>query len=121
MCPKALDQFLLTSFVGFGRKKKAKSLWQCAVYAIVWCIWLERNSCIFNGKHSDKQILWDRIRRLASTWCKVHDFFRGVSLSDMQRDLKALLLFFFFFLSIPTFCIEDLLSSLLFVLCFSSC
>ena len=26
-CPRALDQFLLTRFVGFGRKKEAKSLW----------------------------------------------------------------------------------------------
>ena len=54
VCPRALDQFLLTSFVGFGRSKEAKSLWQCAAYAIVWYIWLERNSCIFCGRHSDK-------------------------------------------------------------------
>ena len=83
VCPRALYQFLLTSFVGFERRKEAKSLCQCAIYAIVWCIWLEHNSCIFNGRHSNKQVLWDRIRHPASTWCKAHDHFRRVSLLDM--------------------------------------
>ena len=86
VCPRALDQFLLTSFVAFGRRKEAKSLWQCVVYVIVWCIWLERNSCIFNGGHSNKQVLWDMIMRLAFIWCKAPILFRVVSLSDMQRE-----------------------------------
>ena len=83
VCPKALDQFLLTSFTGFGRRKEAKSLLQYTVY--VWCIWLERNSCNFNGKYSDKHVLWIRIWHWAFTWCKMHDLFRGVSLKYAQR------------------------------------
>ena len=93
-CPRTLDQFLMIIFVGFGRRKD-KSLWQCTVYATVWCIWLEHKSRIFNGRYSDKQVLWigfvDRIRHLVSTWCKVHDLFREVSLSNTLRDWKALL------------------------------
>ena len=38
VCPATLDQFLLTSFAGFGRRKEAKSLWQYAMYATVWSI-----------------------------------------------------------------------------------
>ena len=52
--PRTLDQLLLTSFAGFARRKEAKSLWQCAVYATVWCIWPKRNSSIFSGRNLDK-------------------------------------------------------------------
>ena len=31
VCPVTLDQLLLTSFVGFGKNKEAKSLWQCSI------------------------------------------------------------------------------------------
>ena len=53
-CPTTFDQFLLTSFVGFGMRKEAKSLWQCSIYATVWSIWLEHNSRTFNDKFSRK-------------------------------------------------------------------
>ena len=84
----------------------SKSLWQCAICAIVWCIWLKRNSHIFNGRYSDKQALWDRIRHLAATCCKSHDRFRGFSLSNMLRDWKALL-FWCLLLLVLIFCNED--------------
>ena len=91
MCPATLDQFLLTSFAGFGRREEAKSLWHCAIYATIWSIWLEWDSYTFNDRFSNKQVLWDRIRCLASIWCKAHDLFSGISLSDMLRDWKAML------------------------------
>ena len=47
VCLATLDQFLLTGFAGFGRRKGANSLWQCAIYAIVWSIWLECNPRTF--------------------------------------------------------------------------
>ena len=37
VCFATLDQFLLTSFAGFGKKKEAKTLWQCAIYGTAWC------------------------------------------------------------------------------------
>ena len=33
-----LDQFLLTSCASSGKRKEAKSLWQCAMYAAIWSI-----------------------------------------------------------------------------------
>ena len=97
VCSATLDQFLLTSFVGFGRRKEAKSLWHCAIYAIVWSIWLEFNSCTFNDRFLDKHVLWDRVRHLASSWCKAHNLFRGISLSDMLRDWKLCFIDIFLF------------------------
>ena len=87
--PATLDQLLLISFAGFGRRKEAKLLWQCAIYATVWSIWLKRNSCIFNDRFSYNQVLWDRVRCFASIWCKACGLFRGISLSSMLRDWKA--------------------------------
>ena len=98
MCPATLDQFLLTSYASFGKSKEAKYLRQFAIYAIVWCIWLECNSHIFNGRFSNKQVLWGKIRCLASLWCKAHNLFRGVSLLDMLRlEGSTLLIVFLLF------------------------
>ena len=64
--PAILDQLLLISFADFGRRKEAKSSWYYAIYATVWSIWLERNFYTFSDRFLDKQVLWDRVRRLAS-------------------------------------------------------
>ena len=79
VCPRTLDQLLSTSFIGFEKRNEAKSLWRCPVYTTIWCIYLERNSSTFNDRISDNHILWDKIRHLASTWCKALDLFRGIS------------------------------------------
>ena len=63
--PATLDQFLLTSFAGFRKKKEVESLCQCAIYAIVLYICSDRNSHTFNDKFFDQQILWDKIKNLA--------------------------------------------------------
>ena len=97
VCPATLDQFLLTSFVGFGRRKETKSLWPCAIYATIWSIWLEHNSRTFNHRFSSKQVLWDRVRSLASIWCKAHDLFTGISLSHVERLKSYASLIFFSF------------------------
>ena len=34
---------------------------------------LEHNSCTFHDRFLDKKVLQNRIRRLASIWCKAHD------------------------------------------------
>ena len=94
-CPRTLDEYLFTSIGGFGKMKEAKSLWRCAVYAIVWCIWLECNSLIFNDRYLDKLVLWDKIICLASIWCKAHNLFIGIFRSDILRDWKAWLHYFF--------------------------
>lgn len=90
-CPLSLNQFLAMNFRGFGCRKEARTLWLCLVFAILWCLWLERNARIFQDSFATLDCIWDRIVVLASLWCSAHGCFRGVSLSDMQRDLPALL------------------------------
>ena len=91
VCPKDIHQFLLTKFRGFGSRKEAKILWQTSIFAMLWCIWLERNSRVFNDSFSSIDFIWDRITFLASLWCSAHGLFNGVSLADIQRDWHALL------------------------------
>lgn len=75
-------------FVGFGRQKDHDILQRCAVSAIIWRIWMERNERIFNYHLLLKKLLCDRICFLASLQC--HDF-EGTSLADIQMDWSALL------------------------------
>ena len=42
----------MENFYAFGKGKKAKTLWICAVAALFWVIWQERN-LIFEGKNAD--------------------------------------------------------------------
>ena len=91
VCPMDLQQFLLIKFRGFGSRKEAKILWQSSVFAVLWCIWLERNARVFNDSFSTIDFVWDRIIFLASLWCSAHGLFNGVPLADIQRDWHALL------------------------------
>ena len=91
VCPADLGAFFANRCVGFGRRKDQKALWYCAVLAILWCLWLERNDRIFKNKFLPPHLLWDRITFLSSLWVSSNGLFSGVSLSDIQRDWKALL------------------------------
>ena len=81
-----LHHFLLTKFRGFGSSKGAKILWQSSFYAMLWCIWLERNAKICHDSFSTVDFIWDRITFLASLWCSTHGLFHGMLLSDIQGD-----------------------------------
>ena len=88
-------------------------LWQCSIYATVWSSWLEHNSHTFNDRILDKQVLWDRIRRLVSVCCKAV-FLEEFPLRYVERleNYASLIVF-----PLANFCscIEDLLSSFLLV------
>lgn len=36
-------------------------LWRCADFALMWNVWPEENSTLFEGKEEDVELLWDRI------------------------------------------------------------
>lgn len=36
---------------GFGNDKEGKTLWNCAISIILWCVWMERSSKIFDKKN----------------------------------------------------------------------
>ena len=51
-CPIGLYQFLLTKFRGFGQCKEAKIRWQPSIFIVLWYIWLDKNSRVFNDSLS---------------------------------------------------------------------
>lgn len=51
----------------FGKSTEAKFLWQCIIYATIWCIGLEWKSSIFYEVSLTPHLIWDKIRWLGST------------------------------------------------------
>lgn len=101
MSPLSISSFLQMYPRGFGRDKDASQLWQCGVFAVLLCIWIERNSRIFKEQFLSWSILWNSAVYLASFWALVNGAFRGMPISEIQPDWIALLLlgsFGFYFL-----------------------
>ena len=53
-------------FPEFGKHGKGRILWHCAIFAIIWVIWLKRNSRIFEYRVEWNDVFWDQIYVLAS-------------------------------------------------------
>lgn len=83
-------QFLLVSLVSFEREKHCKALRRCAVSAVFWCIWMDKNAS-FNNHFMFGLLLWDKIVFLASLWYPLAAAFRRASLVDILKDWTALL------------------------------
>lgn len=83
-------QFLLVSLVRFEREKHCKALRICAVSAVFWCIWMDKNAS-FNNHFMFGLLLRDKIVFLASLWCHLAAAFRRASLVDILKDWTALL------------------------------
>lgn len=49
--PASIASFLQMKFRGFGHEVDRNILWQCGIFAILRCIWTERNSRIFRGQN----------------------------------------------------------------------
>lgn len=63
-------------FSFFGGKKKGLDLGKCAIVAVFWVIWMERNRRIFeNLGGDDLDILWGRVRFWASLWALISSAF----------------------------------------------
>lgn len=68
-----LEQFLLLQFKGFGHTN-GRSLWKCAVYEVIWNVFLEWNAHIFRGISLSLDHLWAKILFAASLWCLAQGF-----------------------------------------------
>ena len=86
------DLFLLLDLGSDKRwKRSIKSLWVCAVWAVMWAIWKERNSRIFNEKYLSASNLWDKIMFWVGTWVKTLKDFESVSLTALSMGWSFLL------------------------------
>ena len=70
---------------------KVKKLWVCAVWAVLWGIWIERNARVFSDVYDSVHNLWDKILYWVAIWIKNHKDFRHISLSDLSMGWSFLL------------------------------
>lgn len=55
----------IIAYKGLGNSIRGKSLWQIVCLTLLWIVWQERNSRIFQEKERPKKILWDSISHLS--------------------------------------------------------
>ncbi|KAM7515281.1 hypothetical protein LguiA_004864 [Lonicera macranthoides] len=60
--------------------------------AVVWCMWRERNSRLFDDKEANNEEVWQRVKAMASLWAYSSKVFGALSLSDIARDWSAAVL-----------------------------
>lgn len=61
--PRSVEELIMISHVGFGRSRDASLLWNCAVFGLLWDIWIQRNSQsqIFKNRELSLSFLWEKI------------------------------------------------------------
>lgn len=62
-----------------------------SIYAILWCIWLERNGRIFKGNFSTVDFIWDRVLFRLRSGVVLMISLGGVSLLDLAVQLSGML------------------------------
>lgn len=79
-------QLFMISFQGFGGSKEHKFLWQCAIYAIFWCIWLSVTLKYL------RRFLWNNSSYGIQfvIWSKELGHFKGIFPNRCWGDLAAL-------------------------------
>ena len=50
---------MILTFRGLGNSIRGKTLWQIACITLLWIVWQERNTQIFEDKERSKGMLWD--------------------------------------------------------------
>ncbi|KAL5549263.1 hypothetical protein UlMin_004494 [Ulmus minor] len=60
--PATVKGIMLDRTLGFGRNKMAQTLWNCMVFSLLWNIWMERNSRIFEDKESVLEDIYEKAK-----------------------------------------------------------
>ena len=71
--------------------KTIKELWVCMVWTVLWGIWRERNSRIFNSVYESFYNLWDKILYWLAIWVKSCKDFNDISFLDLSMGWSFLL------------------------------
>lgn len=87
-----IDDFITEGFGGNALKGKVFILWNCAARAVLWLLWRERNSRIFEDKRTLIDSLFVNIKNTASWWASIHKkVFCNHSLSLIMQDWKVVI------------------------------
>ena len=60
VAPTSVKGIMLDRSLGFGMNKMAQTLWNCMVFSLLWNIWMERNSIIFEDKESVLEDIYEK-------------------------------------------------------------
>lgn len=86
VCTESLLSFLAMDKVGFGGSKEKRILWECACFAIIWVIWIERNERIFKGRSQTVFLLWEKVLFLAAMWSKAAGIYHDMAITHLMRN-----------------------------------
>ena len=74
----AVESWARGQFVGCGR-----SLWRLIPFAMLWCIWKDRNDRVFRNVSSTSEELVASISLMIANWALVRKEFSNFSLNDI--------------------------------------
>ncbi|EOX97637.1 Uncharacterized protein TCM_006607 [Theobroma cacao] len=60
-------------------------IWNTAIFAITWTVWICRNNVIFHNKAWDKELIWELIKLRVAMWVKAKWNNSAYSITDMFR------------------------------------
>ena len=90
--PKKGVDFLLMEVLLQGEGRNRRGLWRCILLAVFWTIWMERNNRIFEGKEESKELIWEKVKYLASLWASGLETFKWLSVSYILYNWQAIVL-----------------------------
>ena len=82
---------LLEGCLNARYNKTIKALWVCVVWAVLWGIWLERNSRTFFGEYVSVFNLWDKILFWVALWVKSRKEYKFIQFFDLSMGWSFLL------------------------------
>ena len=82
--PQSIGDMMVISFRGLGNSIRGKTLWHISCLTVLWIVWQEQNTRIFQDKYKTKVMLWDLIHFYFSSWASCIVAFRGIPLSVIQ-------------------------------------
>ena len=85
---------LLFYWNGSLGSREAGKIWKMIPHCLMWCLWCERNSRIFNGEETSIPALKFRFLQALFEWLKISDLISSKSIS------KMLMLCYFLFCSV---------------------
>ena len=77
---------MIISFRGLENSIRGKTLWQIACLTLLWIVWQERNTRIFEEKWRLEGMLWNLFHFYSSLWVSCTAAFRGVPLDLLLCD-----------------------------------
>jgi hypothetical protein len=100
---------LLLCWNGSLGNREASKIWKMIPHCIMWCLWGERNSRIFNGEESSIPALKFRFLLALFEWLKATDLISSKSISEMLMLCYFLFCSLVFFL-LHTSCVHGVFS-----------